>query len=140
MMEAIVSLTQRMDAVEKQPGQLSDRFGLDLAVDAEEVLWAVAQEKGYSRLQEPVAIDWDGEVNVVAPIEMPSGERLWVIIEIKGRLRRKEVGKFLQRLQQPRVVQQLEAMGMEKPYLPTSSGCASISGWMRWHGRRELGF
>jgi hypothetical protein len=118
MMEAIVSLTQRMDAAEKQLGQLSERFGLDLEVDAEEVLRAVVQEKGYSLLQEPIAIDVDGEMDVVAPIETPSGERFWMIIEVKGRLRRKEVGKFLQRLQQPQVVQQLEASGVEKPYLP----------------------
>jgi len=118
MMEAIVSLTQRMDAAEKQLGQLSERFGLDLEVDAEEVLRAVVQEKGYSLLQEPMAIDVDGEMDVVAPIETPSGERFWMIIEVKGRLRRKEVGKFLQRLQQPQVVQQLEARGVGKPYLP----------------------
>jgi len=118
MMEAIVSLTQRMDATEKQLGQLSERFGLDLEVDAEEVLRAVAQEKGYSLLQEPMAIDVDGEMDVVAPIETPSGERFWVIIEVKGRLRRKEVGRFLQRLQHPQVIQQLEASGVEKPYLP----------------------
>jgi len=118
MMEAIVSLTQRMDAAEKQLGQLSERFGLDLEVDAEEVLRAVVQEKGYSLLQEPIAIDVDGEMDVVAPIETPSGERFWMIIGVKGRLRRKEVGKFLQRLQQPQVVQQLEASGVEKPYLP----------------------
>ena len=118
MMEAIASLTRRMDATEKQLGQLSERFGLDLEVDAEEVLRAVAQEKGYSLLQEPIAIDVDGEMDVVAPIETPSGERFWVIIEVKGRLRRKEVGKFLQRLQQPQVIQQLEASGVEKPYLP----------------------
>ncbi|MBO9371668.1 MAG: DUF3782 domain-containing protein, partial [Chloroflexi bacterium] len=118
MMEAIVSLTQRMDAAEKQLGQLSERFGLDLEVDAEEVLRAVVQEKGYSLLQEPIAIDVDGEMDVVAPIETPSGERFWMIIEVKGRLRRKEVGKFLQRLQQPQVVQQLEASGVGKPYLP----------------------
>jgi len=118
MMEAIVSLTQRMDAAEKQLGQLSERFGLDLEVDAEEVLRAVVQEKGYSLLQEPIAIDVDGEMDVVAPIETLSGERFWMIIEVKGRLRRKEVGKFLQRLQQPQVVQQLEASGVGKPYLP----------------------
>ena len=118
MMEAIASLTRRMDATEKQLGQLSERFGLDLEVDAEEVLRAVAQEKGYSLLQEPMAIDVDGEMDVVAPIETPSGERFWMIIEVKGRLRRKEVGRFLQRLQQPQVIQQLEASGVEKPYLP----------------------
>jgi len=118
MMEAIASLTRRMDATEKQLGQLSERFGLDLEVDAEEVLRAVAQEKGYSLLQEPMAIDVDGEMDVVAPIETPSGERFWVIIEVKGRLRRKEVERFLQRLQQPQVIQQLEASGVEKPYLP----------------------
>ena len=118
MLEAIASLTRRMDATEKQLGQLSERFGLDLEVDAEEVLRAVAQEKGYSLLQEPMAIDVDGEMDVVAPIETPSGERFWVIIEVKGRLRRKEVGRFLQRLQQPQVIQQLEASGVEKPYLP----------------------
>ena len=65
-----------------------------------------------------MAIDVDGEMDVVAPIETPSGERFWMIIEVKGRLRRKEVGKFLQRLQQPQVVQQLEASGVGKPYLP----------------------
>lgn len=122
IVEALVEAQRRMeewvDQLSLQLGQLSNRLGLDLEVDAEEVLMSLLEERGIRPLQEPFAIELDREMDVVVPVELPTGERPWVIVEVKGRLRRKELGKFLQRLQRPWFQERLQKEGVQKPYLP----------------------
>ncbi|MFN3763423.1 MAG: hypothetical protein ACK4WK_09525, partial [Anaerolineae bacterium] len=116
--ETVRRLVDRLEGVEKQLGQLSNRLGLDLETDAEEVLWALAESKGIRFLQRPTPITMDGEIDWAAPVEMPDGRRYWVLVEVKGRLRRKELGEWLQCLQDPSFQQKLRLYGVEKPYLP----------------------
>jgi Holliday junction resolvase-like predicted endonuclease len=105
----------RMDRLESQVGQLANRLGLDLEVDAEEVLRSLLEDRGIRMLQEPFALEVDGEMDVVVPVELPTGERPWIIVEVKGRLRRKELGEFLQRLQRPSIQEELQRAGVQKP-------------------------
>jgi chromosome segregation ATPase len=112
----------RMDRLESQVGQLANRLGLDLEVDAEEVLRSLLEDRGIRMLQEPFALEVDGEMDVVVPVELPTGERPWIIVEVKGRLRRKELGEFLQRLQRPSIQEELQRAGVQKPYLPYAFG------------------
>ncbi len=118
LVEAQRRTEERVDQLSLQLGQLSNRLGLDLEVDAEEVLMSLLEERGIRPLQEPFAIELDGEMDVVVPVELPTGEHSWIIVEVKGRLRRKELGKFLQRLQQPWFQERLQQEGIQKPYLP----------------------
>ena len=120
--EVVTLLIRRVDQMSLQLGQLSNRLGLDLEVDAEEVLMSLLKERGIRPLQEPFAIEVDGEMDVVVPVELPTGERPWIIVEVKGRLRRKELGEFLQRLQRPWVQERLRQEGIQKPYLPYAFG------------------
>ncbi len=120
--EALAQLAQRVDQMGRQLGQLSNRLGLDLEVDAEEVLLSLLEERGIRPLREPFSIEVDGEMDVVVPVELPTGERPWIIVEVKGRLRRRELGNFLQRLQQPWFQERLRQEGIEKPYLPYAFG------------------
>ena len=120
--EVVTQLIRRVDQMSLQLGQLSNRLGLDLEVDAEEVLMSLLKERGIRPLQEPFAIEVDGEMDVVVPVELPTGERPWIIVEVKGRLRRKELGEFLQRLQRPWVQERLRQEGIQKPYLPYAFG------------------
>jgi len=118
LVEAQRRTEERVDQLSLQLGQLSNRLGLDLEVDAEEVLMSLLEERGIRPLQEPFAIELDGEMDVVVPVELPTGEHPWIIVEVKGRLRRKELGRFLQRLQQPWFQERLQQEGIQKPYLP----------------------
>jgi predicted nuclease with TOPRIM domain len=120
--EIVTQLIRRVDQMSLQLGQLSNRLGLDLEVDAEEVLMSLLKERGIRPLQEPFAIEVDGEMDVVVPVELPTGERPWIIVEVKGRLRRKELGEFLQRLQRPWFQERLQKEGIQKPYLPYAFG------------------
>ena len=120
--EVVTQLIRRVDQMSLQLGQLSNRLGLDLEVDAEEVLMSLLEERGIRPLREPFAIEVDGEMDVVVPVELPTGERPWIIVEVKGRLRRKELGEFLQRLQRPWVQERLQKEGIQKPYLPYAFG------------------
>ncbi|MGC8947299.1 MAG: hypothetical protein ACP5N6_14215, partial [Anaerolineae bacterium] len=120
--EALAELTRRVDQMSLQLGQLSNRLGLDLEVDAEEVLLSLLEERGIRPLREPFAIEVDGEMDVVVPVELPTGERPWIIVEVKGRLRRRELGDFLQRLQRPWFQERLRKEGIEKPYMPYAFG------------------
>jgi len=120
--EVVTQLIRRVDQMSLQLGQLSNRLGLDLEVDAEEVLMSLLEERGIRPLQEPFAIEVDGEMDVVVPVELPTGERPWIIVEVKGRLRRKELGEFLQRLQRPWFQERLQKEGIQKPYLPYAFG------------------
>ncbi len=120
--EVVAQLIRRVDQMSLQLGQLSNRLGLDLEVDAEEVLLSLLEERGIRPLQEPFAIEVDGEMDVAVPVELPTGERPWIIVEVKGRLRRKELGEFLQRLQRPWFQERLQKEGIQKPYLPYAFG------------------
>ncbi len=116
--ETVRQLVDRLERVEKQLGQLSDRLGMDLETDAEEVLWALAESKGIRFLQRPTPITMDGEIDWAAPVEMPDGKRYWLLVEVKGRLRRKELSEWVQCLRDPSFQQKLRLYGVEKPYLP----------------------
>lgn len=116
--ETVRQLVDRMDHVEKQLGQLSNRLGLDLETDAEEVLWTLAESKGIRFLQRPTPIPMDGEIDLAVPVETPDGKRYWVLVEVKGRLRRKELGDWVQCLRDPSFQEKLRLYGVEKPYLP----------------------
>ena len=120
--EALTQLTRRVDQMGQQLGQLSNRVGLDIEVDAEEVLRALVEEKGLRMLQEPIAIAVDGEVDLAVPVETPAGERFWILVEVKGRLRRAELGDWLRQLRQPAYQERLRQAGVEKPYLPYAFG------------------
>ena len=143
LVEAQRRTEERVDQLSLQLGQLSNRLGLDLEVDAEEVLMSLLEERGIRPLQEPFAIELDGEMDVVVPVELPTGEHPWIIVEVKGRLRRKELGRFLQRLQQPWFQERLQQEGIQKPYLPYVFGLrvyAEVDQMAREAGVGVLGF
>ncbi len=120
--EALAELTRRVDQMGQQLGQLANRVGLDIETDAEEVLRALVDEKGLRMLQDPIAIAVDGEIDLAVPVETSAGERFWILVEVKGRLRRSELGDWLHQLRQPGYQERLRRAGVEKPYLPYAFG------------------
>ncbi|MGC8874484.1 MAG: hypothetical protein ACP5SI_08580 [Chloroflexia bacterium] len=117
-----------MRDLSKQVGQLADRLGLDLELDAQEVLRDVLERKGFRLAREPFAVIVDGEADVVAAVESPEGRRFWVLVEVKGRVRRREMGEWLERLGDASFRERLRQEGVEKPYLPYVFGLRLYGG------------
>ena len=126
--ETVLRLSQQLAETNKQVGQLANRLGLDLEVDAEEILREVLKEKGLELLQEPFPVVMDGETDVAAPVRSPEGETFWVLVEVKGRVRRSEVGEWLRRLKRPDFQERLREAQVDKPYLPYIFGLRIYQG------------
>jgi hypothetical protein len=116
-------------------------------VDAEEILYDVLTKKGYRFLSEPEAVVVDGEADIVAQVETLQGERFWVLVEVKGRLRRAETGEWLAQLKNPSYLDMLRSKGITSPYLPYAFGLRVYEGVLPlaestglgvldWHGER----
>ena len=75
------------------------------------------RQKGYRVLQEASGLRFDGDVDVVLPLEDASGRRLWALLEAKSRLSRNDVLRWAQRVRSPEWRQALEKAGCEPPYL-----------------------
>jgi DNA repair exonuclease SbcCD ATPase subunit len=147
LVEAQKRTEEAVAAMSKQLGQLSRRFGLEVEVDAEEILYDVLTKKGYRFLSEPEAVIVDGEADIVAQVETLQGERFWVLVEVKGRLRRAETGEWLAQLKNPSYLDMLRSKGITSPYLPYAFGLRVYEGVLPlaestglgvldWHGER----
>ncbi|MBC7226647.1 MAG: hypothetical protein H5T61_05380 [Thermoflexales bacterium] len=109
---------EQIEQLRSEVGRLANRLGLDLEADAEEVFWALAERKGMRILARPTPIVMDGEVDLAVPVETSAGQRAWVLIEVKGRLRRAEVEDWFKCLRNPSFQEKLRLHGVTKPYLP----------------------
>lgn len=140
-------LAEVLDQTNKQVGQLSQLIGYDVEEDMVDVVRRIAKEKDYHLLTYPLAVTINGEVDVVAHVETPQGERYWIVVEAKARLRRKEMGKWLQKLGDESFRLKLSNIGVDPPYLPYMYGrriymgvdemaAENKIGTMAWHGER----
>jgi len=115
---------ERLDRVEvelgktrSELGRLTSVIGASLEDEAGSVLATVMRQKGYRVLQEASALRFDGDVDVVLPIEDAQGRRLWVLAESKMRLGRADVLKWVQRVRSSQWRKALEEAGCQPPYL-----------------------
>ncbi len=115
---ALERLTLAQEQMARQLGALSNLLGTDIEVDAEEVLGYVMRQKGYRQIGPAYPLDIDGEIDVAVLLESQTGERAWALVEVKTRMRKHEVEKWSQRLQDPEFLRRLRAVRIEKPYLP----------------------
>jgi len=122
--ERLNALSQRVEelaAAQKNTsvelGRLSAMLGVSLEDEAGNVLATVMRQKGYRVLQEPMSLRFNGEVDVVLPVEAASGRRLWILMESKARLSRSDVIKWSQRLESPEWRQAIEQAGCYPPFL-----------------------
>jgi len=114
----------RLDRVEvelgktrSELGRLSSMLGASLEDEAGSVTATVMRQKGYRVLQEASALRFNGDVDVLLPVEDAQGRRLWVLVETKTRLSRKDVLRWVQRVGSTRWRKALEKAGCEPPYL-----------------------
>ncbi len=113
---------QHVAALARQVGSLANIVGTDMEEDASDVLRHVLRQKGWKLLRDPFPLSLDGEIDVAAPVEDPTGQRLWIVVEVKLRMRRKEVYRWQRRLMDPRFHRRLRQRGIEGAFLPYAFG------------------
>ncbi|MDW8396570.1 MAG: hypothetical protein RMM31_10055, partial [Anaerolineae bacterium] len=98
-------------------GELQNAFGVTLEEEAGSVAAAVMRMKGYRVLQEPFSLAFDGEIDIVLPVEDSTGQRLWVVLEVKARLNQRDVMRWAQRMRSESWHRALAEKGCPGPYL-----------------------
>jgi len=120
--EQVARLTLRVDQLSLQVGHLSNLLGGAVEDDADDILRFVLRQKGFRLLQEPRTVDLDGEVDVLAQAEDPAGRPVWVVVEAKVRLRRREVLAWVRRLGEASFREALQEEGVRGPVLAYAYG------------------
>ncbi|MGQ9737790.1 MAG: hypothetical protein ACUVRT_07735, partial [Armatimonadota bacterium] len=112
-------LERRVDNLASQVGQLVNIIGATLEEEAQASVATLIRYKGYKAEQDgyPVRIDSVGEIDVVLPVESPSGERMTVVAESKARLSRRAVTDWANRMKSPDFRHRLKEAGVPGPYL-----------------------
>jgi len=118
LQRTVNQMQDTLDRTQRHVGQLATRLGMELEVDAEEVLIYALKQRGYQLLGEPRSVLLDGEVDVALPLKDPTGQRLWALIEVKARARLKDLEKWSDQLQDTVFQKRLSQQGIEPPYLP----------------------
>ncbi|HXG41766.1 MAG TPA: hypothetical protein VNL95_03470 [Dehalococcoidia bacterium] len=120
--EAMMGLQQAVAALQKEVGTLSNVVGGSIETDLDDVLPYIMRQKGYRVLGEPRPISFDGEVDVVLPVQSPDGRHLWAVAEAKVRLRRGDVFHLAAHLGDPNWREMMERAGVSPPYIPYAYG------------------
>ncbi len=75
------------------------------------------RQKGYRLLGEASPLRWDGDVDVILPVEDPQGRRVTVVMVSKTRLSRRDVVSWAARMKSESWRKQLAEAGYAGPYL-----------------------
>lgn len=113
------SLDQRVDNLGKAFGAFQRAFGSTVEEEAASVIEVVLRRKGYRALRPAysLAIDGEGEIDVILPLEDPEGRPVWAVVEAKARLSRRDIQAWAQRMRSPDRHRQLAERGCPGPYL-----------------------
>lgn len=90
--------------------------------EAESVILALLEEKGYRLTAEPFSLALDGQVDVVMSLEDPAGQKVWAVVEAKARLGHRQVRDWGQRMHSKGWHRRLAAEGVAAPYLVYAFG------------------
>ncbi|MCS6774859.1 MAG: YraN family protein, partial [Thermoflexales bacterium] len=117
--QSYAAIKEEIRQIRRTLGELSQAFGVNIEDEAAELVVEVMQQKGYRVLEEPfsLAIDSEGEIDIVLPVADTAGQRVWVVVEAKARLHPKNVLKWAQRINTTPWRKSLAAYGCPGPYL-----------------------
>ncbi|PWH14245.1 MAG: hypothetical protein DDG59_13255 [Anaerolineae bacterium] len=108
---------ERLAELGKAIADLQRAFGSTVEEEAASVVEVILRRKGYRILQEAFSLAWDGEIDVVLPVEDGNGKPIWALVEAKSRLSQRDVRGWSQRVRDPGWHQQLKARGIFGPFL-----------------------
>ncbi len=115
--EEVIKLAIKIDRTRSELAGLATTLGTTLEEEAASVLETVMRQKGYRLLGEATSLRWDGDVDVVLPVEDPQGRRLTVLMESKARLGRREVMNWVARTRSEDWRKHVQEKGYPGPYL-----------------------
>ncbi|MCX8062607.1 MAG: hypothetical protein N3D16_08495 [Anaerolineales bacterium] len=115
--QRVEELAQAQHGLGIAVGALQRIIGASVEDEAAGVTEVVLRRKGYRVLQPGFSLPLDGEIDVVLPLEDPSGRRVWAVVEAKARLTGRDVHAWSQRMQEPTWHQRLAEKGCPGPYL-----------------------
>ncbi len=108
---------QKVDKLGVAVGQLNTAFGSTVEEEAASVIEVILRGKGYRILQSAYSLALNGEIDVILPVEAPSGEAIWAVVEAKARLSRRDVYAWSQRMHSEDWQRRLAGQGVKGPYL-----------------------
>ena len=85
--------------------------------DAVDALLTVLEQKGITAEELPTSIAVNGELDIVAPVVAPGGQRYWVVVEVKVQLHPRDIRSWLRKLHSQSFRERLAAAGIEPPFL-----------------------
>ncbi|MCS7249229.1 MAG: hypothetical protein NZ840_13465, partial [Anaerolineales bacterium] len=106
----------------KAVGALQTVIGATVEEEAASVVEVVLQRKGYRVLKPAFSLPLDGEIDVVLPLEDPSGRKVWAVVEAKARLTHRDVRAWSQRMHEIGWHRKLAQKGVIGPYLVYAYG------------------
>jgi hypothetical protein len=118
----MAGLAEALRRTQRELSSLTNTIGATIEADAEETLRAAVIERGWTPLGGPVPLSLNGDVDLAMQVEEPAGERFWVLVEAKLRLRRNEVFDWGQQLNDPGYRQLLAAAGVPGPFMAYAFG------------------
>lgn len=103
-------------------GALQRVIGATVEEEAAAVTEVVLRRKGYRLRQPAFSLPLDGEIDVVLPLEDPSGKQIWAVVEAKARLTGRDVHTWSQRMHELTWHQRLAQKDCPGPYLVYAYG------------------
>jgi hypothetical protein len=123
--------------VKRELGVLANRLGVTLEEEAADLVGFVVEQKGFRVLGPEVSLAFNGEIDVVLPVETESGRRVSVLIEAKARLSRRAVEAWGSRVHDAGFRAAVAAAGAPPPYVVYAYGMrvdGSVEEAARHHG------
>ncbi len=96
---------------------LTTTVGAMVEADAVDALLNVLERKAIAVEELPTSIAVNGELDIVAPVVTPDGQRYWVVVEVNVQLHPRDIRSWLRKLHSQSFRERLAAAGIEPPFL-----------------------
>ncbi|MFN3285674.1 MAG: hypothetical protein ACK45F_05275 [bacterium] len=122
--EQLSEVVAALHGVDARVGRLEDTLGLTVEEHAEDILLMVLEDKGLRVLEgpHPIPVDGEGQVDLAAVCEDPSGNRLTVVVESKARLSVSALRRWADRVGSSAFRNKLRQAGLPGPFLVYAFG------------------
>ncbi len=114
---ARIEFRTEIEKTRSELARLSDKLGVSLEDEAASVLATIMRQKGYRVLSQEHTLRFNGDIDVIFPVEDSQGRRIWVLAEVKARLSGQNIHAWAQRIRSEKWRKALLKAGCQPPYL-----------------------